>query len=69
MNNCVFPACRAVPLSRRGEKELTQAVQHALDTLGARFEVVLSEDPVLDLSSRADVPRVARFLREVRPLP
>lgn len=65
----IFAACRDVPLSRRGEKELTQAVQHAIDALGARFEVVFSRDPVLDLSSRADVPRVAKFLQEVDPRP
>lgn len=65
----IFAACRGVPTSRRGEKELTQAVQHAIDSLGMRFEVILSEDPVLDLSSRADVSRVAKFLREVDPRP
>lgn len=65
----IFSACRAVPLSRRGEKELTQAAQYAIDTLGARFEVVFSEEPVLDLSNRADVPRVAKFLGEIDPRP
>lgn len=65
----IFAACRTVPVSRRGEKELTQAVQHAIDGLGMRFEVIFSDDPVLDLSSRPDVPRVADFLREVEPRP
>ena len=65
----MFEACRAVPLSRRGEKELTQAVQYAVDTLGMRFEAILSEDPVLDLSSRADIPRVAALLRNVEAQP
>ncbi|MCR4341928.1 MAG: nucleotidyltransferase family protein [Gemmatimonadaceae bacterium] len=69
LTSAIFAACRDVPLSRRGEKELTQAVQHAIDALGARFEVVFSRDPVLDLSSRADVARVAKFLREVDPRP
>jgi glucose-1-phosphate thymidylyltransferase len=46
----IFAACRAVPPSRRGEKELTQAVQYAVDVLGARIEVVFSGEPVLDLS-------------------
>ncbi|MGK2934499.1 MAG: nucleotidyltransferase family protein [Gemmatimonadaceae bacterium] len=65
----IFAACRAVAVSRRGEKELTQAAQLGIDDMGLRFAVVLSEGPVLDLSSRADVPRVAKFLREVDPRP
>lgn len=65
----MFEACKAVPFSRRGEKELTQAARYAVDTLGMRFEVILSEDPVLDLSSRADIPRVAALLRNVEAQP
>ena len=65
----IFAACRAVPPSARGEKELTQAVQLAVDRLGMRFEVVLSEEAVLDLSSRADISRVAGFLRGIDPRP
>lgn len=65
----IFAACRDVPPSRRGEKELTQAVQYAVDTRGASFEVVLSREPVLDLSSRADVARVAAILEGSDPRP
>ena len=65
----MFEACKAVPVSRRGEKELTQAVRYAIDTLGMRFEAILSEDPVLDLSSRADIPRVAAHLQNVEAQP
>jgi dTDP-glucose pyrophosphorylase len=65
----IFAVCRDVPLSRRGEKELTQAVQHAIDTGGARFEVIFSRAPVLDLSSRADIPRVSKLLRKIDPRP
>ena len=65
----VLQACRAVPVSRRGEKELTQAVQYSIDELGARFEVILSGETVLDLSSRADIPRVATLLRYVEARP
>lgn len=61
----IFAACRAVPVSRRGERELTQAVQYAIDTLHQRIEVILSEEAVLDLSSRADIPLVAHALRAV----
>lgn len=65
----IFAACRTVPASARGEKELTQAVQHAIDRLGMRFEVILSEEPVLDLSSRADIGRVTGFLKGIDPRP
>lgn len=65
----MFEACREVPVSRRGEKELTQAVQYAVDKLAMRFEAIFSEGPVLDLSSRADIPRVAALLQDVEAQP
>ncbi|MGI9140122.1 MAG: nucleotidyltransferase family protein [Gemmatimonadaceae bacterium] len=65
----IFDACRCVPVSSRGEKELTQAVQHAIDGRGMELEVVLSDEPVLDLSTRADIPRVTRFLEGIDARP
>ena len=64
----IFAACRAVPLSARGELELPQAVQWAIERQGARFTVVPSSAPVLDLSGRDDIASVAERLagREVR---
>jgi dTDP-glucose pyrophosphorylase len=58
----IFRACREVPLSARGEYELTQAVQWAIDEHGMRFRVVFSNRPVLDLSRRADIVKVAERL-------
>lgn len=58
----IFAACRAVPLSARGELELPHAVQWAIDRSGARFRVVPSSAPVLDLSGRDDVAEVAARL-------
>jgi glucose-1-phosphate thymidylyltransferase len=58
----IFGACRAVPLSARGELELPHAVQWAIDHAGARFRVVPSSAPVLDLSGRDDVAEVAARL-------
>jgi glucose-1-phosphate thymidylyltransferase len=58
----IFAACRAVPLSARGELELPHAVQWAIDHAGARFRVVPSAAPVLDLSGRDDVAAVAARL-------
>lgn len=64
----MFDACRRVPLSPRGEYELPQAVQLALREGLFDVTAVLSDEPVLDLSRRADVSVVARLLegRSVR---
>lgn len=65
----IFEACRSVPLSRRGECELPQAVGWAIAHRGERFQAVACADGVLDLSTRADVAEVERRLagREPRP--
>lgn len=57
----IFPYCRTVPLSPRGEQELPQAVGVALGD-GLCFEVFEARGPVLDLSRRADVEAIARAL-------
>lgn len=64
----IFPACRSIPLSPRGEYEIVAAVQYAIDVLGERFQVVCMQAPVLDLTSRGDIAPVAARLagREVR---
>lgn len=59
----VFQACRAVPPSARGELELPQAVQLAIDTLGMRFEAIRMAAGVLDMSSRGDVASVGERLK------
>lgn len=62
-NAAIFDACRAIPKSQRGEYEITDAVQYAIEHLNQRFTVALIHAPVLDLSSRADIEPVARRLR------
>jgi glucose-1-phosphate thymidylyltransferase len=64
----IFDACRAVPLSARGEYELPQAVHLAIERRWMRFKVVKVSAAVLDLSTRADISRVAEHLegKEVR---
>ena len=57
----IFDACRDVPVSARGELELPQAVGLAASR-GVCFEVIATRGEVLDLSSRADVARVAERL-------
>jgi glucose-1-phosphate thymidylyltransferase len=58
----IFRACRDVQPSPRGELELPLAVQYAIDIMGVRFAVIRSDASVLDLSRRADIPRVAALL-------
>jgi len=58
----IFDAARAIGPSPRGEFEIADAVQHAIDVLGERFQVVPAREGVLDLSMRADIPSVARRL-------
>ena len=59
----IFRACRAISPSPRGELELPDAVQHAIDRLKEPFRVLTFRAPVLDLSSRADVEAVTKKLK------
>jgi len=62
----IFTACREVPLSARGEYELPQAVHFAIDRELMRFKVVRIAAPVLDMSSRGDIGRVAEHLKSIQ---
>jgi glucose-1-phosphate thymidylyltransferase len=64
----ILEACRRVPLSARGELELPNAVQWAVDNHGLRVRAVPVRAAVLDLSQRGDIPAVVERLRgrEVR---
>jgi hypothetical protein len=63
----IFRACRAIAPSPSGELELPEAVRYAMRVLKERFRVLTFRKGVLDLSTRADIPTVARLLagREV----
>lgn len=61
----IFEACRRVAPSPRGELELPQAVRLAMSTMGMRVRAVPIRLPVLDLSRRADIARVAARLAGV----
>ena len=61
----IFGACREVPLSTRGEYELPQAVHLAIERHKMRFKVVRIAAPVLDMSSRGDIARVAEPLKGI----
>ena len=58
----IFAACRAIPLSPRGELELTAAVQYAIDVLGEPFTALGIHAPVLDLTSRDDIAPIKAML-------
>ena len=58
----IFTACRAIEPSPRGELEVTDAVQYAIDRLNSRFRVLTFSAPVLDLSSRSDIVAVTAKL-------
>ncbi len=65
----IFEACREVPLSSRGERELPQAVGWAIARRGERYRGVPCAEGVLDLSTRADVAEVERRLQAVEARP
>jgi len=62
----IFDASRAIKPSPRGELEITDAVQHAMDVLGERFRVVRVRAAVLDLTSRDDIAPIAAKLAAVK---
>lgn len=61
----IFEACRNISPSPRGELEITDAVQYAIDTLGESFGVLPVSAGVLDLSSRSDIVAVREALAGV----
>lgn len=61
----IFRSCREVPVSARGEYELPQAVHLAIERGEMKFKVVRISAPVLDMSSRVDIGRVAKYLEKV----
>ena len=64
----IFGACRDVPASARGERELPEAVALAMRR-GMRFRAIPAGGPVLDLSQRADTIDVERRLANVAARP
>ena len=61
----IFDACRTIPRSARNEYELTDAVSYTIAQMGERFKVLVVNEPVLDLSTQADVSEVARRLASI----
>lgn len=65
----IFQACLQIKPSARGELELTDAVQYAIEVMNERLKVLTFRDSVLDLSSRSDIAAVAERLRALSPNP
>lgn len=65
-DSAIFAACRATPLSPRGEYELPRAVQEGVHAGALRLRAIRCADAaVLDLSRRGDIASVAARLRSV----
>ncbi len=62
----IFKACRQISPSVRGELEIPDAVQYAIDKLSEPFVVVPVRGAVLDLSYRSDVGPVAKKLAGIQ---
>ncbi len=59
----IFEACRRIePHPERGELELTSAVSLLARDQSVPLRVLFSDEPVLDLTSRADIPAVEALL-------
>jgi glucose-1-phosphate thymidylyltransferase len=61
----IMDACRKIHPSPRGECELTDAVNYAIEQMGERFSILAVNEPVLDLSTQADVAEVTRRLADM----
>jgi glucose-1-phosphate thymidylyltransferase len=61
----IFEACRQIPRSSRNEFELPDAVEYARTKLNEPFQVLVIDEPVLDLSTRGDVADVTRRLTSI----
>jgi glucose-1-phosphate thymidylyltransferase len=62
----IFEACAKIAPSPRGELEITDAVQYAIDVLEEPLDVVKVRAAVLDMTSRKDVATIAPKLAGVQ---
>jgi len=58
----IFTACRNISPSARGELEMADAVQYAIDKLNKPFYALPMHLPVLDMTSRLDIASVTEHL-------
>lgn len=62
----IFDACRAIEPSPRGEYEIPDAVDHAINVLADPYKALKYRLPVLDMTSRDDIASVAALLAGVK---
>ena len=62
----IFEACQSIEPSPRGELEITDAVQYAIDHQAATFQTVFTRAAVLDMTSRADIQTIREKLAGTR---
>ena len=67
-NSAIFTACKTIKPSPRGELELPDAVQYAIEALDESFYVLPLRAAVLDMSSRRDIKSVEDSLADVEVL-
>jgi dTDP-glucose pyrophosphorylase len=60
----IFAAIREIKLSPRGEYELADAVNFAIENFDEKFKIIYSNEGVLDLSGRDDIEKVREKLSE-----
>lgn len=61
----IFHACRSIePHPVRKEYELPTAVQWSINQMGLSYRAVKCDEPVLDLTGRADIEMVRRYLSD-----
>jgi dTDP-glucose pyrophosphorylase len=60
----IFDAAKQIEPSARQEYELADAVNLAIKKFGEKFQAVYSNEGVLDLSSRADIVKLAERLKK-----
>lgn len=65
----IYRACSNIRPSQRGELELSDAIQYAIEELKEKFKALTFQAPVLDLSSRSDIAAVTEKLRGTQPNP
>jgi glucose-1-phosphate thymidylyltransferase len=63
----IYPSLRDVPVSPRGEFELSMAIQMAIKS-GVRLRAAISNAGVLDLSRRSDIATVSAKLKNMQAI-
>lgn len=58
----IFTACQNINPSLRGEFELSDAINFAIENFNEKFKTIYSNSGVLDLSNQSDIVKIQNFL-------